>query len=552
MQKTSLICPLCHDQVEKLLYRFHLDGERRVIDLIRQQNPSWLEGDGICSRCVDYYRTEILLQQRVIPEIGPYFPVKSADDFIILPTAFRLDADQRFTGRDITICFIDSGFFLHPDLVALQPRVLLAKDISKEVTDESVFRSPLRENWHGTMTTVVCAGDGYASKGLYKGIAHQANLVLLKVENSVHQITDENIEKALQWVYEHQQEYRIRIVNISLGANQVVPYTESSICQWTARLEEAGIVVVAAIGNEESASIKPPASAPTVIAVGGFDDHNQPDPGDEVYLYHSTYGKTIDGLIKPELIAPAIWIAAPILPGTREAAEAAFLYELIAQPDEESSNRLINAHRELLSPEFDFSLLNAEDRKEAVRRLLQQRKFISPDYMHVDGTSFAAPIVSSVIAQLLEACPACSPAQIRQLLFSTAKRNKQFPVERQGFGIVHPRKALLKVISREYPAPVSKSPLVNEEQRIISFFIQHEQASQISLAGSFNDWQDDVLLMEPCRDGVWKIDIPLLPEGKYYYKFLVDDHYWVEDIHNPYREPDGFSGFNSIFFIQHN
>jgi hypothetical protein len=38
------------------------------------------------------------------------------------------------------------------------------------------------------MTSVVCAGDGYLSNGLYKGIANNAELVLLKVMDDVDEI----------------------------------------------------------------------------------------------------------------------------------------------------------------------------------------------------------------------------------------------------------------------------------------------------------------------------------------------------------------------------
>ena len=38
-------------------------------------------------------------------------------------------------------------------------------------------------SWHGTMTSVVCAGDAELSNGLYKGIASDAELVLIKVQN---------------------------------------------------------------------------------------------------------------------------------------------------------------------------------------------------------------------------------------------------------------------------------------------------------------------------------------------------------------------------------
>jgi len=41
----------------------------------------------------------------------------------------------------------------------------------------------------------------------------------------------------------------------------------------------------------------------------------------------------------------------------------------------------------------------------------------------------------------------------------------------------------------------------------------------------------------------------MLPEGRYQYKFCMDEKIWMEDIDNPYREPDGFAGFNSILNV---
>jgi hypothetical protein len=170
--------------------------------------------------------------------------------------------------------------------------------------------------------------------------------------------------------------------------------------------------------------------------------------------------------------------------------------------------------------------------------------------MHVDGTSFAAPIVCSVIAQMLEANPQLTPAAIREVLFSTAKRIENFPAERQGFGVIRPRKALLKILKREMIMKEHNSPFINQKKNSIEFFMQSDCASHISLAGSFNHWAQDVLLLEPCRNGLWKIEIPMLPAGTYKYKFFVDDKMWMEDVDNPYREPDGFSGFNSLLIIE--
>ena len=55
--------------------------------------------------------------------------------------------------------------------------------------------------------------------------------------------------------------------------------------------------------------------------------------------------------------------------------------------------------------------------------------------------------------------------------------------------------------------------------------------------------------MKPDRDGMWQIEIPMLPKGIYHYKFFVDDKMWTEDINNPNREPDGVIGFSSILTI---
>jgi hypothetical protein len=57
--------------------------------------------------------------------------------------------------------------------------------------------------------------------------------------------------------------------------------------------------------------------------------------------------------------------------------------------------------------------------------------------------------------------------------------------------------------------------------------------------------------MEPANNGLWKIEIPMLP-WKISYKFLIDKHHWMEDIDNPFREPDGFNGFNSVLIVNQN
>lgn len=101
------------------------------------------------------------------------------------------------------------------------------------------------------------------------------------------------------------------------------------------------------------------------------------------------------------------------------------------------------------------------------------------------------------------------------------------------------------------------SPHIDLVKMTISFTLQSDYTNQVSvdgvhqvsLAGSFNHWSQDVLLMQQDNDGVWKIDIPMLPKGKYQYKFFLDDKMWVEDVANVNREADGFTGFYSILNV---
>lgn len=543
----TIVCPLCNENVEKLIYRFHMDSERLVIERIKQEYPEWTENDGACSRCADYYHTQIIIEQRMLPEVGPHFPVKSADDFIILPTPLRLDADARFTGKGVTICFIDSGFYLHDDLLKSKNRVKKIIDITLPSRPEEYFMQPHPAAWHGTMTSVVCAGDGYSSNGLYKGIASDAELVLLKVQNDENKITNENIVKALEWVLQHHREYDIKIINMSLGGDEAVSYHYSEIDRLAEQLIAVGITIVAAVGNDEHAAIKPPANAKNVISVGGIDDNNYLDA--ELLAYHSSYGATADGLYKPELVANAIWIAAPILPGTKEKEEAETLNKAVTISDK----LLISQGKELFD-KIQFTIENGKANdmthiKNLLAERIQQTKFFSANYMHVDGTSFAAPIVSSVIAQMLQANPALDPATIRRVLFSTAKRLPNLPAEKQGFGYIRPRKAVLQIIKKELVEKPPASPYINKQKNTIQFFIENDCADQISLAGTFNNWAQDVLLLEPGSNGIWKIEIPMLPAGNYKYKFFADEKKWIEDAANPLREPDAFNGWNSVLVV---
>lgn len=48
-----MMCPLCSEEADELLYEF----EQYVLDVIKKEHPEWVESDGACPRCLDYYRS---------------------------------------------------------------------------------------------------------------------------------------------------------------------------------------------------------------------------------------------------------------------------------------------------------------------------------------------------------------------------------------------------------------------------------------------------------------------------------------------------------------
>jgi serine protease AprX len=158
-------------------------------------------------------------------------------------------------------------------------------------------------------------------------------------------------------------------------------------------------------------------------------------------MYHGGWGPTVDGLQKPDLLAPGIWLAAPLLPGTPTAAEVHLLHDLDACPDEELGARI--RARPGASPVLDAAAtLPPYLVREAVTARLADEKVICRAYKHVDGTSFAAPIVASLAAAMLEACPGLGPLELKRCLMRTARRVPGVDPSRQGFGVIRARAAL--------------------------------------------------------------------------------------------------------------
>ncbi len=359
-----------------------------------------------------------------------------------LPVPLRMDADERFTGRGVTIAFLDSGFYAHKDLTEPVNRIVAYHSIFETEDDPSFLQKPDVASWHGMMTSVVAAGNGHLSDGLYRSIASEANVVLVKI-GKTGRIPESNIETGLRWVFANKEKYGIRIVNISAGGDFEQSYLNNTLCQLVEKLVQAGLTVVCAVGNAGLAPghpVLPPASAPSSIAVGGLDDQNSLDRARRG-MYRSSYGPTVDGLQKPEVIAPGIWVAGPILPHTPTADEAHLYASLDAAADDELDH-LILSHAGVDKDLDEARGLQVPLLRQLITIKLREKNVINEHYKFVDGTSFASPIVASIIACMLEANPKLTPQQIKRILIDTAERVAGVEVDRQGWGVVVPRKAV--------------------------------------------------------------------------------------------------------------
>ncbi|MFN0141139.1 MAG: S8 family serine peptidase [Pyrinomonadaceae bacterium] len=399
--------------------------------LIHANAPGASDCEEVCGRCARLFERakDQIVKDAAVQKDGSH----------VLSTPLRLDADERFTGKGVTIAFLDSGFYPHADL---ENRIVAYRNLLDRDGDLSTLLEPDVASWHGMMTSVVAAGDGSLSNGFYRGIAPASEVALVKLAKT-GRISEQNIQDGLSWVLENHERLNIRIVNISAGGDDEQSYLTDPLSQIVETCSAAGITVVCAVGNAghmPDHPVFPPASAPSCIAVGGLDDHNSMNRAKRG-MYRSSYGPTVDGLQKPEVIASSIWIPAPILPGTPTAQQAELLEKLDKSPD----NDLHNIIRK--GAGIDAELDAALDRpvhsiRQIITLKLTRENVITKHYKYVDGTSFAAPIVSSVAAQMLEANPRLTPSEIKRILISTAERLPNYEVDRQGWGVIDPRRAV--------------------------------------------------------------------------------------------------------------
>jgi len=529
-------CPICgrNTTAEALTEAGWASPE--VLQRLARQNPHWQRKDGACPACVQEALLQELLEKgddALHESIQSVWPLDAEAAFGALPTALRMHADPRFTGKGVTVAFVDSAFYPHQDLVLPTNRIRAWIDASQQPIQAIEFdknekpswpgwnaRRP--EQWHGLMTAVTSAGNGWLSHGLYRGLASEAEVVLVKVRDQRGHISNASIVRALNWLRFNGPALGVRVVNLSVAGEPVGQLAGNPVDLAVADLVEAGMIVVAAAGNSGHRRLLPPATAPEALTIGGLDDQNTFDHG-EVKVWQSSYGLSSTDANKPEMVAPSIWVVAPILPDTQIAQEAARLFD-------QRGNQI-------------------DKRSDRVESRIAELKLVTPYYQHVEGTSFAAPLVASVVACMLHANSSLTPAQVRNLLLAAGRPIPGAPVQQQGAGALVAGIAVALALREPEGLLVNwpLSPQVSGDG--ISFLLHEHDAEDVVVLGSWNGWQAPGLRALKVRPGVWQTRCQLLAPGRHAYKYLIDGARWFDDPSNPRKIPDGFGGFNSILEI---
>ena len=73
-------------------------------------------------------------------------------------------------------------------------------------------------------------------------------------------------------------------------------------------------------------------------------------------------------------------------------------------------------------------------------------------------------------------------------------------------------------------------------------------ASDVCVAGSFNEWQPHATPLVPLGDGKWAKELTL-PDGRYEYKFVVDGA-WLPDPNAKEYVPNPFGTANSVIIVE--
>lgn len=277
-----------------------------------------------------------------------------------------------YSGKGVTVAILDSGIYPHGDYA---DRIVGFYDILTGRT------KAYDDQGHGTHIAGIIGGNGKASGGTYAGIAPGAMLFTIKVLDKKGNGETEQVVKALEYLISKREQYRVRVVNLSVGTIPEAGQPEKNdLVKAVEKAWDAGLVVVAAAGNNgpEPMSITTPGISRKVITVGSSEKDKRLENG-RIAEGASSRGPTPFCVCKPDILAPGRGI---------------------------------------------ISCRNGRN-----------------GYISKTGTSMSTAVVSGAIALLLEKKPWLTPAEVKLALYRSAV-DLGWEKNRQGWGMLDVKRLL--------------------------------------------------------------------------------------------------------------
>jgi hypothetical protein len=192
-----------------------------------------------------------------------------------------------YTGKGIDVALIDTGVVPVPELSG---RVINGPDLSFDSQYDNLRY--LDSYGHGTHMAGLIAGSDPSlapgtlpSSSSYTGVAPGARVISVKVANYSGSTDVSQVLAAIDWVVQHRNsgDLNIRVLNLSFGTDGTQDYRLDPLTYAAEVAWRAGIVVIAAGGNNGFGSprLNNPAYDPFLIAVGADDTRGNPSPGND-------------------------------------------------------------------------------------------------------------------------------------------------------------------------------------------------------------------------------------------------------------------------------
>ncbi|MCB2311286.1 S8 family serine peptidase [Clostridium tagluense] len=198
---------------------------------------------------------------------------------ILSSNGVSFQTNYDLTGKGIGVGIVDSGVYPHGDL--LNP----SNSIKKFVDFVNNLNYPYDDNGHGTFMSGLICGSGSGSKGMYKGVAKNSHLYMIKAFDKLGKGFISDILFSLETLINESCDFNIKIICLPFETLETDEFLLSLFSKLFDLAISKGLVVIVPSGSNKSIknSIRGIATLSNCITVGGYDSTFSP----KIYEYSS-------------------------------------------------------------------------------------------------------------------------------------------------------------------------------------------------------------------------------------------------------------------------